>query len=217
MDKALLLDAVKQLDTPACQSRNGNVARVQAVRQFNSLLTEAKSLYVGRADIHAIFPFREVPFWEDFSNEVRRFIRSLELRPPSSIAQRMDSIVLPPDALPALAPDFQEFKEAVTHGLKKATLLLAGSLAEALLLLRHPDKTERGPGLHDLVKQATSQRLFGADTLRQLETLTDYRNLIHARAAKRNRIVLNDVRIDHAVLAIQHLCQDLQNTSVRFG
>jgi hypothetical protein len=216
MDKTLLLDAVRQLDTPASQSRNGKAARVQAVRQFNALLTEAKLLYPRRADIHAIFPFQQVPLWDHFSNEVCRLIRSLELRPPRSIAQVIDGIVLPPDALPALALDLQEFREAVAHGLKKATLLLAGSMAEALLLLRHPDKTERGPGLHDLVKQATSQGLFGADTLRQLETLTDYRDLIHARAAKRNRIVLNDVRIDHAVLALKHLCHDLQNTNIRF-
>ena len=102
-----------------------------------------------------------------------------------------------------LAPDLEEFKEAVGYGLQKTSLLLAGSLAEALLLLRHPDDSEKGPGLRNLIAQATKERLFGRDTLRLLETLNDYRDIIHSRAAKRNKIVLNEARIEHAVLALR--------------
>ena len=93
----------------------------------------------------------------------------------------------------------------------------AGSLAEALLLTRHSDSSERGPGLAQLVGQATRERLFGRDTLRQLETLNDYRDLIHTRAGPRNKIQANEVRMEHAVQAVKLLCAELQDLSVRFA
>jgi hypothetical protein len=100
--------------------------------------------------------------------------------------------------------------------LRKTALLLAGSIAEALLLLRHPDSSEKGPGLAQLVTQARNQRLFGRDTLRQLETLNDYRDLIHTRAGPRNRIVVNDARVEHAAMVLKLLCAELEDTDVRF-
>ena len=147
---------------------------------------------------------------------IHRLRLSLELRPPGSITQAADGIRLPPDSSPEIAKDLQEFKEAVGLGLQKTALLLAGSIAETLLLTRHPDTSERGPGLANLVKQAATQRLFGSDTLRQLETLTEYRDLIHARAAKRNKIVPSDERIEHAVMALKQLCADLLDLNIKF-
>lgn len=217
MDKALLLDAVRQLDVLG--SKGSDIfAREQAVRQFNALLEQAKSFYPNRPDINAIVPYADVKsvFREVFLDVALRLRQSLELRPPGSIAQIVDSVTLPPDASAELARDFQEFKEAVALGLQKSALLLAGSIAEALLLLRHPDTSEKGPGLRDFLKEAINQRLFGRDTLRQLETLADYRDLIHARAAKRNRIALNDTRIEHAVMALKQLCADLKDIDIRF-
>lgn len=226
MDKALLLDAARALDELG-SGGNETFARHQAVRQYNVLLKQAKSLYPNRPDIGAIMFYEEDGYSDEFvdaarvysdefEDAARRLRRALELRPPGSISQMVDSITLPPDVSADLAVDLQEFKEAVALGLQRTTLLLAGSIAEALLLLRHSDMSERGPGLRDLLKQATNQRLFGRDTLRQLETLTDYRDVIHARAAKRNKIVLNETRIEHAVIALKQLCADLQDVDVRF-
>ena len=190
----------------------------QGVRQFNAILEHAKSLYPERPDIIAVLPYEEDRrvFTDEFLDAIHRLRQSLELRPPGSITQAVDGIRLPPDASFEIAIDLQEFKEAVALGLKKTALLLAGSIAETLLLARHPDTSEKGPGLANLVKQAASQRLFGRDTLRQLDTLIDYRDLIHARAATRNKIVPNDARIEHAVMALKQLCADLQDVDIRF-
>jgi hypothetical protein len=216
MDKPLLLDAVIQLDELG-GGRNA-YAIERAVRQFNALLKQAKTFYKNRPDISALDPLLDDNVYQDdFRDAAKRLRKSLELRPPGSITMATDTIALPPDASSGDAADLQEFKEAVALGHRKSALLLAGSLAEALLIVRHPDASERGPGLAELVHQAKKERLFGRDTLRQLETLIDYRDLIHARAAQRNRIALNDARIEHAVMALKQLCADLQDTSLKFG
>lgn len=102
-------------------------------------------------------------------------------------------------------------------GLKKTALLLSGSIAEAMLLARHPDNSERGPGLAALVGLAKEQRLFGRDTLRHLESLNDYRDLIHTRAGPRNRIEATDARVQHAVQALKLLCSELEDIEVRYA
>jgi len=216
VDKVLLLDAVRQLDTLVGVGQQ--FALPQAVRQFNALLQHAKSLYPSRPDIVAIGSYADVAYVnpQEFTDVVRRFRAAVELRQPGSITEVVSGITLPPDASDDLASDLQEFKEAVGLGLRKTALLLAGSIAEALLLLRHPDISERGPGLAQLVTQARAQRLFGRDTLRQLETLNDYRDLIHTRAGRRNRIQRNDARVEQAVMALKLLCSELEDTSVRF-
>jgi hypothetical protein len=61
---------------------------------------------------------------------------------------------LPSDAPPELSADLEEFRNAAGLGLKKTALLLSGAIAEALLLLRHTDRSERGPGLAKLVDEA---------------------------------------------------------------
>ncbi len=217
MDKALLLDATRQLDELG-SNMSDTYAFDQAVRQFNALLEQAKSSYPNRADIIAVLPYKTVTSVRkaEFMDATYRLRKSLELRPPGSITQAVDGILLPLDAPPEIAKDLQEFKEAVAFSLHKTALLLGGSIAETLLLARHPDTSEKGPGLAKLVEQAKTQRLFGRDTLRQLETLNDYRDLIHARAGKRNKIVPNDARIEHAVMALKQLCADLQDLDVKF-
>ncbi len=185
MDKALLADAVRQLDTLV--GVGSSYALPQAVRQFNSLLKTAKLLYPSRPDILALEGYKNETIVDakEFTDVVRRFRTALELRPPGSLSDVVSGIQLPQDAPADLSADVQEFREAVGLNLRKTSLLLAGSIAEALLLLRHSDTSERGPGLAQLVRQARDQRLFGRDTLRQLETLNDYRDLIHTRAAQR--------------------------------
>jgi hypothetical protein len=132
------------------------------------------------------------------------------------VSELASGIQLPPDAPAGLFADLQEFRDAVGLGLKKTALLLAGSIAEALLLSRHPDTSDKGPGLAQLVSEARSHRLFGRDTLRQLETLTDYRDLIHTRSGPRNKIVVNDARVEHAAGALKLLCVELEDLSVRY-
>lgn len=216
MDKALLLDAAISLsDSNLTGERFG---RSQAVRQFNFLLSRAQQLYPSRPDIAAMELYDRIEYVEsdDFRDAVRRLCAAIELRRPGMVTDLVESIALPSDASEVLEVDLQEFKEAVGRGLRKTALLLAGSLAEALLLMRHPDTSERGPGLSRLLVLASEQRLFGRDTLRQLDTLNDYRDLIHTRAGPRNRIQLNDARVEHAVQAVKMLCAELQDLDVYY-
>ena len=123
---------------------------------------------------------------------------------------------LPPNTPPDLNLDFEELQKAAKHGLGKSVLLLSGLIAEALLLSRHPDTSDRGPGLKQLVGQARQQKLFGRDTLLQLETLVNYRDLIHHRAQRRSRIHPNDTRIKVAVMALGLLCTELEDPDKRY-
>jgi len=216
MDKALLADAVRQLDTLV--GVGSTFALPQAVRQFNSLLKAAQTVHPSRHDILVLETYKGETSVnaQEFTDAVRRFRAALELRPPGSLNELIEGIQLPSDASADLSADLQEFREAVGLSLRKTALLLAGSIAEALLLLRHPDSSDKGPGLAQLVSQARNQRLFGRDTLRQLETLNDYRDLIHTRAGPRNRIVVNDARVEHAAMALKLLCAELEDTDVRF-
>ena len=186
---------------------------------FNALLKESKLLYPNRPDILALQEYEEgaYPILDDFNGRVERLKASLELRPPAAIANLLGEIVLPDDA-PDINNDLRELEDAVALGLAKTTLVLAGSIAEALLLSRHPDASDRGPGLPGLVRMARNKRppLFGEDTLRHLETLADYRNLIHPRAQRRTRIEPNSSRIEEAIIALKLLCSELQNPDRRF-
>lgn len=51
--------------------------------------------------------------------------------------------------------------------------------------------------------------LLAEDTLRDLYTLIDYRDLIHPRAATRNKLMLDESRIEKALIALKLLCADL--------
>jgi hypothetical protein len=216
MDKALLTNAVRQLHssikpTPA-------TAYGHAVRQFNALLRTAKSLFPSRPDIVAIEEFADSRYVNahELMDVSGRLSAALELRTPGSLGDLVAEIRLPADAPAELSADLQEFCNAVGLNLRKSALLLSGAIAEALLLLRHSDKSERGPGLANLVAEARKLRLFGRDTLRQLETLVDYRDLIHVRAGPRNGIVISDTRVEHAAMALKLLCGELEDPDVRF-
>lgn len=216
MDKSLLLDAIIALTKSDLTSSSHG--RPQAVRQFNALLKRAHELYPNRPDIDAMESYDDVRYVsvEEFRDVAMRLRTALELRRPGSITDIVESIELPADTRELLEGDLLELKEAVGLGLKKTALLLSGSLAEALLLTRHLDTSERGPGLAKLLALAREQRLFGRDTLRQLETLNDYRDLIHARSGPRNRIEVSEARMEHAVHAIRLLCSELQYSDVLY-
>jgi hypothetical protein len=217
MDRLLLLDAVRQLEQLGAGT--GTSARAQGVRQFNSLLQEAKDQFVGRFDVQALEPFQHVSVVDPavFRDAVQRLRAALELQPSAAVAAFLSDVALPESLAPALARDIAELREAANIGLAKTTLLLSGVVAEALLLARHPDKTDRGPGLGELVAQAKKQKLFGSDTRHHLETLVNYRDLIHPRAQVRNRIEPNDARIESALTALRLLCRELEDDpSLRF-
>ncbi|RYZ70710.1 MAG: hypothetical protein EOP09_05685 [Proteobacteria bacterium] len=217
MNQTLLIDAVQAF----CRLDIGTppYARIQAVRQFNALLEQAKNLYPSRPDINAINNYiaNDRVICVDLVDASKRLLASLELRRPGALSEAIESISLPSDAPEGLTQDLEELKLAVSMGLRKSALLLSGSLAEALLLSRHPDRSERGPGLSRLLALATEQRLFGRDVLRHLETLNDYRDLIHTRAAQRNRITLTDERVILAVQALKLLCAELQYPNVFYA
>ena len=215
MDRKLLLDAVRKLQ----EHYRVQSTHSQDVPLFNALLKESKILYPNRPDILALEEYEERAYatLDDFTGRVERLRAALELRPPAAVANLLAEIVLPADA-PDIKNDLRELEDAVALGLAKTTLLLAGSIAEALLLCRHPDASDRGPGLPELVKAARNKKppLFGEDTLRHLETLADYRNLIHPRAQRRTRIEPNSSRIEEAIVALKLLCSELQNPDRQF-
>ena len=216
MGRVLLLDAVRQLETSLGDDER--LARPQAVSQFNALLEVTKSHYPHRADIQAISAYSNINALDsvEFRDAVRRLRSALDLRPPGSSVEILAQIQLPPNATAQVKLDFEELQKAASHGLRRSALLLAGLIAEALLLLRHPDRSDRGPGLRQLVGQARQLRLFGRDTLRQLDTLIDYRDLIHPRAQVRNKIRPNDARIEVAATALKLLCTELEDPDIRY-
>jgi hypothetical protein len=217
MDKTLLINASRQLNDS--DMSDGNGARPQAIRQFNALLLNAKELHPSRPDIESLEPFDDTHFvnGSELRDSARRLLSALDLRRPGTVTEIATSIKLPPDAPLGMETDLVEFQEAVALGMRRTALLLSGAIAEALLLLRHPDNSERGPGLAKLLSFAKDQRLFGRDTLRQLESLNDYRDLIHTRSGPRNRIELNDARVEHAAIALKLLCSELKEEDVRYS
>ncbi|HUS11112.1 MAG TPA: hypothetical protein VMZ30_11665 [Pyrinomonadaceae bacterium] len=216
LDRLLLLDAVRQLEEFGTGS--GVSAPSQGVRQFNALLQDAKTEFAGRHDIQALTPFVSVDLVDRdvYRDAMKRLRAALELRPPAAIAAFLAEMVMPDNEATALGRDIRELREVATLGLAKTTLLLSGVIAEALLLERHPDKSERGPGLAALVAQAKRQKLFGNDTLSQLDSLVQYRDLIHPRAQIRNRIEPNEARVESALSALRLLWAELKSRDVQF-
>ncbi|HZH32163.1 MAG TPA: hypothetical protein VEY11_15465 [Pyrinomonadaceae bacterium] len=219
MDRVALRDAVYKLEELADAPEEASFAFAQAVCQFNSLLDSAKLLYSERPDIQGLYSFSSpyVVRIGDFKDGVSRLKHALDLRPINSAGETLARIQLPSDAPADVVLDMQELEGAISLGLTKTALLLSGSIAEALLLTRHSDKSAKGPGLAQLVKQARDERLFGRDTLRGLETLVDYRDLIHPRAPVRNKTPRNSARVDAAVAALKLLCHELQDPTAQYN
>ncbi len=217
MDRVSLRDAVYKLMEMA--NDDNPFAFTQAVNQFNYLLASAKSLYPERADIQGMHHYEHLHLVNTyvFMDAALRLKNAIDLRPFNTAGEVLAKIELPSDAPDDVVLDMQELEGAISLGLTKTALLLAGSIAEALLIVRHPNKSERGPGLAQLVSQARAERLFGRDTLRNLETLTEYRDLIHPRAAVRNKTPRSVARVDAAVTALKLLCNELQDPTARYS
>lgn len=218
MDKITLRDAVYKLSELSLGQSTSDHAYDQAAYQFTSLLEAAKSIYPDRADILAMkgFTGRIDVYQHELKDSILRLKHAIDLRPLSSPAETFAQINLPPDAPDDVIKDMLELETAINAGLTKTALLLAGSITESLLLTRHPDKSNKGPGLSKLVQQARDQRLFGRDTLRNLETLIEYRDLIHPRAEARNQTLRNPARVSAAVTALKLLCSELEDQQVLY-
>lgn len=217
MDKATLSVAVSAL-LVSTHARNSTYAYAQAVSQFNALLERAKALYPNRADIQSMQSYSipdsvNINVFEDAAGRLKS---ALEIGPTTSSGELLAQLQLPSDATAGVSTDFTELEQAVRNGCEKSVLLLSGCIAEALLIVRHSDTSDRGPGLPELVRQARAQNIFGKDTIRNLETLVDYRDLIHPRAGIRNRTPPTPARLDAAILALKLLCEELQDTTVRY-
>jgi hypothetical protein len=217
LDKPTLLAAVTAL-LNNIHAKGSSFAYAQGVRQFNSLLGRAKLLYPTRPDIQSIASYDHPSLVNvfEFEDVAMRLKSALELVPSTSAGQLLAQVKLPSDAPADVALDLAELEGALGIGLEKTILLLAASIAESLLIVRHPDTSSKGPGLRELVKQARTQNLFATDTLKLLEMLIDYRDLIHARAQTRNRTVRSPARVDAAISALKLLCEGLQDTTVRY-
>ena len=223
MDRATLRDAIYQLESLSTQSGGLMFASPQSLRQFNALLGTAKSLYPNRTDIQSLEPFDRdgdaLPPMSltEYGDAVRRLRTAVSLRPIGSAEELFSQIQLPEDAPEDLHADMRELEQAIAYQLHKTVLLLAGSIAEAFLLSRHPDNSERGPGMSQMVNQARTERVFGRETLRNLETLLEYRDMIHPRAEQRNQTFRNDARVETAVTALKLLCSELHDPDARYN
>jgi len=223
MDRVTLREAVGLLETQSSALTGQPYAPNQAVRQFDALLEEAKSLYQERIDIQALQELggasggTALILGEVLVDSVSRLRSALDLHPAGSAADVLAGLRLPSDAPEDLLLDLRELEDAVNLGLTKTVFLLSGSITEALLLSRHPDDSAGGPGLQQMVNQAKNERLLGRDTLRQLENLMEYRDVIHPRAEQRNQTFRNEAGIDTALTALKLLLHELEDTDVRFG
>ena len=143
MDKSLLLNACIALTESDLARSSDTFARAQAVRQFNALLRRAQELYPSRPDIIAIdwYPNEAAVYARDLIDAAQRLRTAVELYRPGSLNDVVDSIELPPDSRESLTADLGELRDAVALNLKKTALLLTGSMAEAMLLARHPDQS----------------------------------------------------------------------------
>lgn len=217
MNKSELLNAVETLDEFATKDNYRSFAHERAVAQFNALLTVAKNIYSHREDIQAIEPFmsgdtQELAVLQSvFADAVSRLKHAINLGPLSDASDMLNDVILPTDIPVDVRGDLAELKGAIEHGMAKSALLLSGSIAEALLLHRFQDESERGPGMAKLVSRAKSELQLGRDTRRAIETLTDYRDLIHPRAEKRNNTLRDPVRVETAVNALKLLCLELED------
>lgn len=216
MNKAELRETVSKLDEFVSMDVGQSFARERGIAQFNALLGLAKRLYPERVDIQSVKPFlrgddqESAVIQSEFADAVARLKHAIALGPASFTADALNGIVLPQDLANDISADLQELGGAIEMGLTKAALLLCGSIAEALLLHRFEDDTERGPGIAKLVNRAKSDLQLGRDTRRALDTLTDYRDLIHPRAETRNRTPRDPVRVETAVNALKLLCLELE-------
>jgi len=221
MDQGTLRDAINQLQTLA-NSVADIVPTKNAMGQFDGLLTQAKLQYPERVDIQSLEAYSEAESVRyvsstEFNDSVRRLATAINLRPIGSVTELFGQIHLPDDASDEVMRDFQELGQALAFDLHKSVLLLSGAITESLLLARHPDSSEKGPGLKQLVDLARSERLLGRDTLRQLDTLTDYRDAIHPRAESRNQTTPNAARSETAITGLKLLCAELEDTEIRYG
>lgn len=209
MNRKLLTEAVHTLRRLA-MGHKGTLAPAAARSQFNALLEHAKLLYPERVDIQALGGLSGMDGTIDTcSDSIGRLSEALELRAPEDLSERARLLPLPTDLPDSVLADVAELQLVVDGGANKAALLLAGSIAESLLLFGHPDTSERGPGLAHLVKECRDSRRFGRDTLRHLDSLIDYRDLIHPRSGVRNGIACNLSRVESAITALSLLCAEL--------
>ncbi len=178
---------------------------------YEAYISVAKKLYPERPDIgNIVFVF------EIFSGKKNQFV----LKHANTLKHLIDGesvaiteeITFPEDAPEHIQQDFAEMQNAIALKMVKTVLLLAGSIAESLLINRHYDSTGRGPGLKDLVneaKKAENKGFLSEDTIQDLSMMINYRDLIHPRAAIRNKLMLDESRIEKALITLKLLCADL--------
>ena len=217
MDRKLLYDAVIKLEELG--PGGGDWTSNQGVSQLNALMQAAGALHPTRPDIQALEEYKigTLVSPEDFRDTLLRLRTALDLRLVDSVAETLAQVELPADAPEGLSQDVLELEEALSAGLSKSAVLLAGSIAEALLVSRHPDASGTPPTFQQLVAQGREERLFSRETLRHLEALADYRDFIHPKADTRNRTPLDEARLEGAVTALRLLSSELREPDVRFS
>ncbi len=124
---------------------------------YDAYVKAAQKLYPERPDIGSI-----IVVYEIFSGKKNQFL----LKRANTLKHLIDGeslaiteeIIFPDDTPEHILQDFTEMQSAVALKMVKTVLLLSGSIAEALLINRHHDGTDKGPGLKDLVNEAKKPR-----------------------------------------------------------
>ena len=150
-------------------------------------------------------------------------ISNLVASKSSSIAPVLDFVfVVDPDLRQQIVNDYNEVKDCVSVSARKATIVLCGSIVEALLFerlariepqakaaaaklqLRHKNRNLDGWDLNELVDVATDLGIIDRVAESHADQLRDYRNVIHPGVHQRTNFVVTPAKVTSA-LALLHV------------
>jgi hypothetical protein len=104
---------------------------------------------------------------------------------------------------------------ALHNGEYKAATVLAGAVAEALLLwavmnaLNPPSGNPEEWSLGKLIDEAKARSLITDSTFKQAKLAQNFRNLIHPGRAQRTKETCNRATALTAIAAVEHIVNDL--------
>lgn len=112
--------------------------------------------------------------------------------------------------------DYAELKRLQTIKAYKSTILLCGSMLEAILadLLNKPLDTRQDLSLDSLLKEAQAIGMLNSDSYKRADVIRYYRNLIHPKAQAKLKTEI-DGDLSEAVLKVFfHILNVLEQTGV---
>ncbi len=109
--------------------------------------------------------------------------------------------------------DLAELDKAYQARLVKSTLVLSGSIVEAILLnymLEHVEKKDIPQGLFHLIKKAFELKIINKSTVELATVINEYRNLIHPEREIRLQEDMNEHYADISYHVLKVIIGDIQ-------